>query len=133
VQAGQLIGLDLGQSKTGLARASSVARLAEPVKTIPTTEVIDELKHMAEGGELNAIIVGLPRNLNGEDTDQTRWVRDWVERAKAELPQTHFYWQDEALTSQLASKRDAKGQSEDALAASIILQDFLDASEKDKA
>lgn len=133
MQAGQLIGLDLGQSKTGLARASSVARLAEPVKTIPTTEVIDELKHMAEGGELNAIIVGLPRNLNGEDTDQTRWVRDWVERAKAELPQTHFYWQDEALTSQLASKRDAKGQSEDALAASIILQDFLDASEKDKA
>lgn len=87
------------------------------------------------------IVAGLPRNLSGDDTQQTRWVRDWVARAKTELG-VAFYWQDEALTSQIVESRPfdklrvRKSKVEslgvDAQAATIILEDFLNTDKNDR-
>lgn len=131
----ELIGLDVGIKRTGLARASSAARLAEPLKVVETTDLIDELKAIIKKGPMEAIVVGLPRSLQGKETDQTVWVRGWVQKAKAELEEVPFYWQDEALTSKLALARRLSGkkpQELDALAAQIILQDFLDTPEAER-
>lgn len=130
----ELIGLDVGIKRTGLARASSAARLAEPLKVVETADLIDELKAIIKKGPMEAIVVGLPRSLQGKETEQTVWVRSWVQKAKAELS-VPFYWQDEALTSKLALGRrlaDKKPQELDALAAQIILQDFLDTPEAER-
>ncbi|HET9850484.1 MAG TPA: RuvX/YqgF family protein [Candidatus Saccharimonadales bacterium] len=129
MQAGQIIALDLGQRKTGLARASTYARLPEPLTTLATEEVLPTLSKM---DDLAAVVVGLPRNMKGEDTEQTRWVRAWAGPAKAALPGIAFYWQDEALTSKLSGGGEHK-TSEDARAAAIILQDFLNSNEADRS
>lgn len=124
----QFLGLDVGLKRTGIARASETARLAEPLRTVETTEVFQAFQKLLKQYDVAAVVVGLPRNLKGEETQQTSWVRDWVQHAKSriELP---FYWQDEALTSRIAqAEKEAHKRPHDidALAAAVILQDFLD-------
>lgn len=127
----QLIGLDVGQKRTGIARASSIARLAEPLATVETAELPVKLKEIFGQYDPQVVVVGLPRNLQSEDTEQTRWVRDFVGKLKSQFPNRTFHWQDEALTTVAAGQGSlAKKPTEiDARAASIILQDFLNENE----
>jgi len=124
----QLLGLDVGKARTGVARGSSVARLAEPLTTIESDKLMKKLQELIKQYSVDGIVVGLPRNLDSQDTPQTVWVRNWVTEAKKRIDKP-FYWQDEALTSKLAEVQAKTGKHPadvDALAASIILQDFLD-------
>ena len=123
----EIIGLDLGMKRTGIARASTAARLPEPLFTVETDKVLETVKGITAGREVEAVVVGLPRNLSGDDTEQTKWARSWVKAAKNDIPAT-FFWQDEALSSVLAETRSnsSKTADIDAEAAAIILQDFLD-------
>ena len=128
------MGLDVGQKRIGVARASALAMLAEPLDSIAAQDSIKELLKLVDDHSIGTIVVGLPRNLDSKDTKQTEWVRQWVNDAKAkiELP---FFWQDEALTSVVAeAERQAhkKPKDIDSLAAAIILQDFLDTPEADR-
>ncbi|HVX58556.1 MAG TPA: Holliday junction resolvase RuvX [Candidatus Saccharimonadales bacterium] len=126
----EFIGLDVGEARTGFARGNSAARLAEALPTVPTEQAIDSLKELIVKG-VDGIVVGLPRSMNGGDTEQTTWVRAWVDRAKKQIAVT-FYWQDEALTTKIAEAQDLKSEKIkdiDSLAARIILQDFLDSPE----
>ncbi len=121
----ELISLDLGQAKTGLARASTIALLAEPLGSVETHQLAKKLKELMDESDIEAVVVGLPRNLEGDDTAQTRWVREFVAKLKTEVKAT-FYWQDEALTTQVSMKT-ANGKHDDhALAAQVILQDWID-------
>jgi putative Holliday junction resolvase len=133
VEVKQLLGLDVGKKRIGIARASSLARLPEPLTTIKTAGALKALQQIIKEHDMQIVVVGLPRNLQGYDTAQTAWVQNWVDAAKKriELP---FYWQDEALTSIKAEglRLKAKDQDIDALAAAIILQDFLDAPESER-
>jgi putative Holliday junction resolvase len=134
VDSKQLLGLDVGLKRTGVARASALARLAEPLVTINTVDVIKTLTQLIEQYNVGTIVVGLPRNLRGDDTAQTTWVRDWVRHAKSKID-LPFYWQDEALTSKIAEAKQksyTKKVDIDSLAASIILQDFLESSEAER-
>jgi putative Holliday junction resolvase len=117
----------VGQKRTGIARASSIARLAEPLATVETTELQTKLKELFEQYDPEIVVIGLPRNLNSEDTEQTRWVRDYAKELMSRFPERKFHWQDEALTTVAAGQEpNAKKPTEiDARAAAIILQDFL--------
>lgn len=134
MNAKQLLGIDVGEARIGVARASSVASIAEPLVTIETSKAIEKLNQLVSEHSVDTIVVGLPRNLRGDDTKQTNWVRDWVRRAQADI-KAQFYWQDEALTShiaEVASLSHKKPKDIDALAAAIILQDFLDTPEAER-
>ena len=127
----EILGLDIGAKRTGIARASSVARLAEPLMSVPAEEAVDKLLKYVKDNRVEAIAVGLPRGLQGQDTAQTGIIRNWVSAAKERLA-TPLYWQDEALTSVHASMKNSGLKNKDdehALAAAIILQDFLDTPE----
>lgn len=129
-----MIGLDVGKVHTGVARASVAAKLAEPLNSVKTVELDEYLLGMTKKNTIESIVVGLPRNLDGQDTAQTDWVREWAKTVKDKF-NVPFYWQDEALTSKqaAASKLSAKkAVDEHALAAAIILQDFLDAPEAER-
>jgi len=123
----EFIGVDYGSVRVGLARGSSAARLAEPLKTVPEAEALAKIASQAKANQAVGVVVGLPRSLEGKDTQQTILVRDWVKTAKDKIA-LPFYWQDEALTSAAASKTD----DIDAAAAAIILQDFLDTPEEER-
>jgi putative Holliday junction resolvase len=132
----EILALDVGAKRVGMARASTVARFAEPLKTVSTDDALEELRALVKLSEVEAIVVGLPRNLSGEDTDQTRWVREWVTKLKTHI-NTPMYWQDEALTSREAAGKLQTSNSKvqnfdvDAHAAAIILDDFLKSDKRD--
>jgi len=132
IEASEILGLDIGVKHTGIARASSIARLAQPLQTVSTDDTINTIQAFLGEHKLEAIVVGLPRNLKGQDTEQTAWIRGWVDDAKAKISTT-FYWQDEALTSKQAELINKKHSIYDdhAISAAIILQNFLD-SETDR-
>lgn len=132
-KAEEFLGVDVGSVKIGIARGSSVARLAAPLKTVAAASAFDELIQLSAQNQVSAIVVGLPRNLNGAETTQTVFVRDWAKQAKDQI-KLPFFWQDEALTSQKAESLKPKTSQFDdhALAAAIILQDFLDTPESDR-
>lgn len=130
MQATQLIGLDVGQKRTGVARASSIARLAEPLTTIETSNIIPKLSDIIKEHKPEVVVVGLPRSLESNDTAQTKWVQNFTADLKSHFPGIDFKFQDEALTTVAAGQRAAKNATEiDSIAASIILQDFLDQEE----
>ncbi len=115
--------------RVGLATAESETKLASPLKTVPPSELVAAIK--AEG-PFEAVVVGLPRSLDGHDTPQTLAVRRFCDDVLWNKLRIEPVYQDEAGTSSLAEDRlkdsgkaYAKGDI-DAGAATIILQDYLD-------
>lgn len=123
-----ILALDVGESRIGVAVANQVARLAAPLTTLNNSpSVWDEIRLLARNESASIIVVGLPRNLSGDDTAQTEYVRRFVTGVK----DLQIVFQDEALTSKKAEselnqrgKPFAKGDI-DALAATYILEDYL--------
>lgn len=126
-----LLALDVGTVRIGVALASSVVRLAHPLITLPSDKNFTEsLLQIIKDEAVGTLIVGLPRGLDGQETSQTELVRQFttVMQSKVNLP---VYFQDEALTSQKAKQElEARGKpyqkhQVDALAATYILEDYL--------
>lgn len=129
--ASNVLALDIGEKRIGVAVANMTARLPRPLTTLPNDNaLVAALKTCMKDEAAEVIVVGLPRNLDGNDTAQTAYVRAFVDRLEKELDGT-IYLQDEALTSQKAeTELRARGQAYekcdiDALAATYILEDFL--------
>lgn len=127
-----LLALDVGSVRIGIARANVIALIAEPVQTILNDDnVVPNLSRLVDQEHVSTIVVGLPQNKHGEDTDQTRFVRDFVERLRQSLA-VAFVFQDEADSSNKAEailrgrgKAYSKGDI-DAEAATLILQDYIE-------
>lgn len=131
INGSSVLALDVGAQRIGVARASVIAKIASPLTTvIHDASVVESIMGLIKQEDAGILVVGLPRNLQSQETAQTRSVRDFVT-----LLQEHItipvYFQDEALTSNKAEaelearrKPYAKGDI-DALAATYILDDFL--------
>jgi putative Holliday junction resolvase len=124
----QYLGIDYGAKHIGLALADASARLAVPHRVIPNThdqKTLDHLREIARGEAVQAVVVGLPRGLDGQTTKQTDEVLMFVHKLMAAL-KLPIDTQDEAATSTAAAARGATGEAVHAEAATIILQDYLD-------
>ncbi len=130
-QTHNLLAIDVGKQRIGLAVASSIARLSRPLATLENNDKFwQQLSEVVEKEQIGEIIIGLPRSLEGRETEQTAYTRNFAEDLKQRfsLP---VYFQDEALTSHHAEtelKHAGKwtpGAHVDALAAALILEDFL--------
>jgi putative Holliday junction resolvase len=126
-----IIALDVGDVRVGVARAHPVARIAEPLATLLRQDHFwRSLAELLEAQEAELVVVGLPRNLDGDDTAQTARVREFAKdlAQHTTLPQV---FQDEALTSHKAetelqaTKKSYQKSDIDALAATYILADYL--------
>lgn len=130
----KLIALDVGTKRIGVAKADSAVRIAVPY---PAVEVEDgeefkKIASLARAWDINSFVLGLPRNSQGEETEQSRYVRQFAKELKRAIPDAKICFQDESLTSVEAEKR-LKGRKKgykkgdiDSEAATIILQDFLE-------
>jgi putative Holliday junction resolvase len=136
------LGVDYGERRIGLALSDATGLLASPWKKLSNDANVGaaakrlavEIKALqAEADGLDAIVVGLPRRLSGEPNEQTARVQKFAALLVTEttVPVT---LQDERLTSreadELLARRDRdwrrRKNQVDALAAALILQDFLD-------
>jgi len=129
---GSILALDVGAKRIGVARASGDVRLAAPLTTIEHDDTVWRvLDTLIRSEQAATLVVGLPRGLDGQETEQTRQVREFIEVLKkhVSLP---IVVRDEAVTSVHAEeelKRRGKpyGKGDiDALAATYILQDYLE-------
>jgi putative Holliday junction resolvase len=126
-----VLALDVGERRIGVAMANSIARIASPLMTLERSDSTPaDIVHLIKQEGAAALVVGLPRNLNGEPTAQTRAVEQFVAGLHNVLT-VPVHWQDEALTSRKAeAELDARGKPYqkgdiDALSATYILEDFL--------
>lgn len=129
--SGYILALDLGQKRIGVAIASPIARIASPYETLLNDQDFpDKLKAIIEKEGVSDIVVGLPRGMAGQETEQTRSVRLMAEdiALSTKLP---VVFQDESLTSVAAEQEmGARGKiyakaDIDKLAATLILEDYL--------
>ncbi|NTW61395.1 Holliday junction resolvase RuvX [Candidatus Saccharibacteria bacterium] len=126
-----IVCLDVGEKRIGVAIGDTAVRIAIPFDTIEVDG--SEIKAIAEiivRQNPSVLVVGYPRNQSGEATKQTIFVEDFVKKLKDIAPRIDF--QDESLTSVIAEQRlisYKKPYSKadiDAHAAAIILQDYLE-------
>ena len=129
--AGTILALDVGEARIGLALAHMPARLALPYMTLVNgPDITSKLRQVCAQEDVTHLVIGLPRGLNGQDTEQTAKAKSFGERLRRDvgLPIT---WQDEAVTSihaedELRARGKAYNKGDiDALAATYILEDFL--------
>ena len=125
------LGLDVGERRIGLAKGDSIGRIAQPLRFLPVDGNEGEyLRRIVTEEGVHELVVGMPRNMSGQPTEQTGYVQQVAKKLLEPLG-LPIHWQDESLTSVMAEERllarnkpYAKGDV-DAEAASIILQDFL--------
>lgn len=122
--ATNILALDIGEKRIGVARANSIARISEPIATLANDEqFLQSFAKLVQEYDISTIIVGLPRNLKGDETAQTEYTKQFVADNLAEY---EIIWQDETLTSVSAEDNADKLQHGiDAAAACIILDDYL--------
>ena len=129
----KIIGLDVGEKRIGVAKADTETRIAIPVGFIDVNGLEwREIAQVARMNNTNLFVLGLPRSNEGNETQQSLYVRNFAKTLLQAIPNTKIRFQDESLTSVVAEerlksrkKKYAKGDI-DAEAAAIILQDFLE-------
>lgn len=126
-----ILSLDIGSKRIGVARASMVACIAEPLLTLDAErEPLETIATLIEEHDASHVVVGLPRNMTGQETDQSKLIRDFAEQL-ASHTSARIHFQDESLTSVKAEeslaqrKKGYNKEAVDALAAVYILEDFL--------
>lgn len=126
-----LLALDVGEKRIGVALADTSVRIAVPYDTIEVdgNEVLS-ITELIVSEKISTLVIGYPRNQAGLATAQTAYVERFAEQF-AELD-VDIAFQDESLTSVMAEerlknhKRPYSKADIDAQAAAIILQDYLE-------
>jgi putative Holliday junction resolvase len=136
----RVLALDLGRRRIGLAISDPSGILARPLDVIEVggpaqlERVVEAIRRIAaEDDGLAAVVVGLPRRLDGTPNEQTAAVTAFVGALRGRIDQP-IVLQDERLSSVEAESRLAirdrdwrsRKKKLDAAAAAVILQDFLD-------
>ena len=135
-----LIAIDYGNKKIGLAISSPDHIIAMPHSIIASYKEQEKLNKIIDfiiKNNVCAIVVGLPVNMNGTNSEQTKLVINFVDKLakKTNLP---IYLQDERLTSKAADSllrnmgfnRKQRNERDDMAAASMILETTLESARK---
>jgi putative Holliday junction resolvase len=127
----------------GIAISDELKMIAQPVEFIPAepfAEFLARLKELLREKEVELIVVGLPRNMNGSYGPAALKVRDFVAALKNAVTVPIRTW-DERLTSVQANRfllegnmrREKRREKVDKMAAAILLQSYLDGQRNEVA
>jgi putative Holliday junction resolvase len=131
-----ILSLDVGERRIGVALASRQAMLAAPLLTIDRQKETDPytfIKGLTQQHSVGIIVVGMPRGLSGQDTEQTAIARTFARELQAQV-EAVIVMQDEAGTSLEAEEilklqgKDYSRSDIDAKAAALILTDYIQQS-----
>jgi putative Holliday junction resolvase len=132
---GRILAIDYGKKRTGLAVTDPLQIIATGLTTIPSQTLIPYLKKYFETEQVELILVGEPKNLDGSDTDATALVAECVRILKKNFPAMPLKQVDERFTSKMAfqtmidsglKKKDRQNKGlVDEISATIILQEYL--------
>jgi putative Holliday junction resolvase len=129
------LGIDLGASRIGIAISDELGMLAHPLETIPNDSgFLSKLQKMVIEKGITAIVMGIPRNMDGSYGPAAEKAKLFLSQLKTEFPGVQLIPWDERLTTMEAQRllhaagRDVKKSRPviDQVAAQVILQSYLD-------
>ena len=132
----RILALDPGTKRIGFALSDELKVIAQPLEFIaaePFADVVARLRELVRDKQVELILVGLPRNMDGSYGPAALRVQDFVAALKEALTVPFRTW-DERLTSAQANRvliqghvrRDKRKEKVDKMAAAILLQSYLD-------
>ena len=134
---GRILAIDFGKKRTGLAVTDSLRITANPLITIETKQLSDWLRDYFAKETVDEVVIGHPKQMNGEDSESMQYIRPFVERFKQTFPDKPITYYDERFTSVLAHQAMIAGgmkkktrqdkKQVDKLAACIILEGYMEA------
>ena len=133
---GRLLAIDYGLKRTGIAVTDPLKIIASPLETVATKDLFGFLEKYFSNQEVEAVVIGLPVDLQNRDTDSTKSVRNFIIQFKKKFPSLPIHEIDERFTSSMAfdamiaggmSKKNRRNKGNvDKISASIILQSFME-------
>lgn len=138
---GRVAALDLGEKRIGVALSDTTRTIASPhsvIRRSSRSEDFDRYATLFEAHDIRLVVIGLPITLGGQEGQRAAWVRDYTEELGRHIDIPVEFW-DESLTTVAATnalhaqgRRGRKVKDRvDAVAATLILQSYLDAHRGD--
>jgi putative holliday junction resolvase len=120
------LGIDFGNSRIGIAIAPE-GILAMGILVIPNDrDLFPALEKLIEENNIQNIVLGIPISMNGKVSASTRAAQEFAVELKKYFPNQYIFTYDERLTTQEAKRNVSSREPDDAEAARIILQGYLD-------
>lgn len=136
----RILSIDYGKKRTGIAVTDPLQIIANGLATVATCELMTFLQGYVARESVERIVVGEPKQLNGEPSENLPRVKQFVAQLRKKLPDIPVEFYDERFTSVLAHKamidsgigKKARQNKAlvDEISATIILQDYLRMKEK---
>lgn len=135
LEKGPILAIDYGKRKLGIAVSDPSQRFSTPLLNIESTDYnyqLSKIQELAKRYGAVAFVIGLPISLDGTDNAQSAVIRKLAQQLNTNT-QLPIFLQDERFSSKAADymlsdlglKRRARNKMDDSLAASIILERFL--------
>ncbi|RMZ60332.1 Holliday junction resolvase RuvX [Chryseobacterium nematophagum] len=133
---GQIISIDYGKVRSGIAATDDMQIIASGVDTIQTNFLLEFLNQYFSQNRVDEVVVGLPVDLKGNISDVEEDILKFIEEFEKKFPNIPVHRLDERFTSKIASffisqsgknkkQRQEKGLI-DKVSATILLQNFLE-------
>ncbi|WP_291588096.1 Holliday junction resolvase RuvX [Bacteroides sp.] len=132
----RILAIDYGRKRTGLAVSDTMQIIANGLTTVPTHELLDFVAGYVQKEPVERIIIGLPKQMNNEVSENMKYIEPFVRLLKKKLPEMPVEFVDERFTSVLAhrtmleaglKKKDRQNKAlVDEISATIILQTYLE-------
>ncbi len=131
----RILSIDYGKKRTGLAVTDPLQLIAGGLATVSTSELFDYLCRYVEREPVERLVIGEPRQPNGQPSENLARVQQFVNRWRKAMPQIPIEYYDERFTSVLAHQAMLEGGLRrkarqdkalvDEISATIILQDYM--------
>ena len=125
----KVLAIDYGTKRIGLAVSDETETLARELAILPPKEFWGSIKDIIERENVERIVIGLPLNMSGQQTDKSREVQEFSDQLQKVVP-LPVEFMDERLSSVMAGNLPGGRENVDSLAAQIILQNYLDKMKK---
>ena len=130
----RIMGIDHGAVRIGIAISDPMHIIARPYKVLNNNnELLDNIKRIIKKEEIGKIVLGLPLNLKGEDTQKTIEIRDFAEKLNKCISIPVILWDERYTTVEATEALQEMGynvhESKDVIdkvAASLILRSYLE-------
>ena len=134
----RILGLDVGSRTIGVACSDPLLLTAQGMETIKRQSKKKDfarLKEIIKEKDVHRVVVGKPRHMNGDYSENMEKIEQFVSELKKVLPDMEFVYWDERLTTVMATqvlmegnvRREKRKQFVDKMAVVLILQNYLDA------
>ncbi len=131
----RILSIDYGRKRTGLAVTDPLQIIAGGLATVSTSELFDWLKAYIAREQVERIVIGEPRQPNGQPSENLARVQQFVNRWRKAVPEIPIDYYDERYTSVLAHQAMLDGGLRkkarqdkalvDEISATIILEDYM--------